>query len=254
MNVIPSWDAEMPPMPAAKSLQLLLLLAVMEGDLQAVRRYLQSSGSVDVTLSPRPNRPGRETLLMFAAEKGMLQIVKLLISSGANVNATNGIGQPALLYAARNNHTSIVSALLRTGANPNLRWAGKDFVLREVACRGVDLRIIKLLLKYGADATAMNSQRRTALHMAVHQGRTDMVKVLLKAGADINARDTFGHGPVTCAVSANHRELVRFLLEAGADPKRQPEGLGLAAWEGRTEIVRQLIELLQGTAPAARSS
>jgi uncharacterized protein len=224
-----------------KSPQVTMLKAVTDGNVRAVRSCLDSGVQVDARLGVRPNRPAQETFLMLAAEKGRSRVVELLLSRGANVDATNDLGQPALLYAARNNQTSIVSTLLKVGANPNLRWAGRDFLLREVACAGIDLRMTRLLLKYGADASAMNSQRRTALHMAAHQGRTDIARLLVKAGADINGRDSFGHGPVTCAVAGKHLDTVRFLLGAGADPKRQPEALGLAAWEGKREFIRLLI-------------
>src|SRR5215204_2833009 len=87
------------PVTSTKSLRVAMLKAVTNDDVQAVRSYLQSTGDVDLRIDARPNRPTRETLLMLAADKGKSKVVKLLISGGANVNATNEIGQSALLYA-----------------------------------------------------------------------------------------------------------------------------------------------------------
>ncbi len=36
--------------------------------------------------------------------------------------------------------------------------------------------------------------------------------------------------------------MFEWLLSAGSDPKLQPEALGFAAWEGRLDFVKQLLQ------------
>ncbi|XZE52528.1 ankyrin repeat domain-containing protein [Planctomycetaceae bacterium SH139] len=220
----------------------LLVEALLVGDTKAVRAQLRDTKSVDVRLPQRKNRPKRETPLMLAAERGCLPIVRLLISLGTNINATNEFRQTALLYAVRENQLSTVNLLLKSGADPNVVMVDGDFVLREAATSSIDLRICRALLKSGADPCSVNKMGGTALHIAAFHGRADVARLLIRAGANVNHRDHHGHGPLTCSISRNHKDVSILLLEHGADPGLQPEALGIAAWEGRLQYVKMLIE------------
>ena len=72
---------------------ILLVDALLSGDIKAVRAQLQGATSVNVRLPQRKNRPARETPLMLAAEQGYLPVVRLLISLGTNINDTNEFRQ-----------------------------------------------------------------------------------------------------------------------------------------------------------------
>lgn len=221
---------------------IMLVEALLSGDIKAVRAQLHGATSVNVRLPQRKNRPARETPLMLAAERGYLPIVRLLISLGTNINEANGFRQPALLYAVRENHVSTVNLLLKSGATPNLVMVDGDFVLREAATSSIDLQICRSLLKSGADPCIANKMGSTALHIAAFHGRADVARLLIRAGANVNHRDRHGHGPLTCAISRNHRNVATLLLENGADPRLQPEALGVAACEGHLQFVEKLIE------------
>lgn len=220
----------------------LLVEAILNGDTKVVRAQLEGAKSVDVRLPQRKNRPARETPLMLAVERGYLPIIRLLISLGTNINLTNEYQQPSLLYAVRKNHVSAVKLLLKSGADPNLVMMDGDFVLREAATGSIDLQVCRSLLTSGADACMANRMGGTALHIAAFHGRADVAQLLIRAGANVNHRDRHGHGPLTCALSRNHKNVIFLLLENGADPRRQPEALGIAAWEGHLHSVKILIE------------
>ena len=226
----------------ARSELILLVNALLSGDIKAVRAELQGATRVNVRLPQRKNRPARETPLMLAAEQGYMPIVRLLISLGTHINETNEFRQPALLYAVRKNHVPTVNLLLKSGADPNLVTVDGDFVLREAATSSIDLQICRSLLKSGADPCFANKMDSTALHIAAFHGRADVARLLIRAGANVNHRDRHGHGPLTCAISRNHKDVANLLLENGTNPRLQPEALGVAAWAGHLRFVELLID------------
>ncbi|MCA9179417.1 MAG: ankyrin repeat domain-containing protein [Planctomycetales bacterium] len=219
-----------------------LLQAILKGEVAEVRRILKDSLQLGTPAPQRRGRPARETFLMVACERGEKAIARMLIEHGGDVNAVNQLRQPSLPYATRANAVEIVSLLLASGADPNASMADGDRPLHEAVRGGIDARITRRLLKAGADPTAASHRGVTPLHLAAMQNRLDVARLLLKAGADPNHRDRYGQGPLTCAILRNNRPIVELLLKSGANPQRQPEALGVAAWEGRLGYVRELIE------------
>jgi ankyrin repeat protein len=85
----------------ARSELILLVNALLNGDIKAVRAQLRGATSVNVHLPQRKNRPARKTPLMLVAKQGYLPIVRLFISLGTNINEANEFRQPSLMYAVR---------------------------------------------------------------------------------------------------------------------------------------------------------
>ena len=67
-----------------------------------------------------------------------------------------------------------------------------------------------------APIDARDSDGRTALMLAVLQGRLDTVVALLGRGADPNVADTSGVTPLQAARAQHQPEMVDALLRAGA--------------------------------------
>jgi ankyrin repeat protein len=67
-----------------------------------------------------------------------------------------------------------------------------------------------------AAVDARDADGRTALMLAVLQGRLDAVVDLLRRGADPNAADTAGVTPLEAARAQQRPEIVDALLHAGA--------------------------------------
>lgn len=86
----------------------------------------------------------------------------------------------------------------------------------------------------------------TWLHVAVDEGKIEVVKRLLAVGADVNAKGgVFKAAAIKHAASEGHTEIVKFLLEAGAEmdvsePERNP--LFGAIYGGHLDIVKLLLE------------
>ena len=82
----------------------------------------------------------------------------------------------------------------------------------------------------------------SALHLAAHYGRLDIVKAHIAAGAHLNAKARNGicNTPLMSAVAGSQIEIVKYLLEQGADvnqtDKENFTAEALAEVEGKPEI------------------
>jgi ankyrin repeat protein len=72
------------------------------------------------------------------------------------------------------------------------------------------------VLESAGQIDARDSEGRTALMLAVLQGRLDSVLALLRRGADPNAADLAGLTPLQAARANQQAEIADALLRAGA--------------------------------------
>ena len=94
-------------------LNLNLLRAAAQGDLDGVRQALESGINVNFQ-----NRFGH-TALMRAAENGRSEIVDLILEKEPDLNMTDQNNETALMKATRGGHLEVVQSLLKEFANIN---------------------------------------------------------------------------------------------------------------------------------------
>lgn len=160
------------------------LNAAAYGTADEVRVMLDSGIDVNVR-----NEGSRETALMTAAGGGNIDTVKLLVERGADVGAKSFEGGTALLVAIEQRRDEVVEYLLSHGANPNDKLAIEPGLtaLCMAAQRGY-LRILKALLKAGADTEKRAGDGSTALANAAFKGHDDVARELIESGADKRAK------------------------------------------------------------------
>jgi ankyrin repeat protein len=78
------------------------------------------------------------------------------------------------------------------------------------------LTVAELVLAEGVDVNATDQDGYTALHLAAQFGHFKMVQWLIAHGAQINTQDRFGNTPLRDASSARHRDVADLLLHHGA--------------------------------------
>ncbi|KDQ07888.1 hypothetical protein BOTBODRAFT_591041 [Botryobasidium botryosum FD-172 SS1] len=84
-----------------------------------------------------------------------------------------------------------------------------------------DLRLVELLLRFGANVHALDDDGECPLHNVVALTGPEailIIKALLVAGADVNAQGRRGDTPLSLAYRYNHPFCVHALIRAGADP------------------------------------
>jgi ankyrin repeat protein len=105
----------------------------------------------------------------------------------------------------------------------------------------VNMKVVRLLVKRGADVNIRLREGWTLLHSAAHHLRKDLAAVLLRAGCDPNAVDVTGQSALMKVLWAFNpkADLIRLLLEHGADPDAKHSGesaIELATRTGQRDL------------------
>jgi ankyrin len=172
--------------------------------------------AVDLNTIPRGGRPDRPSLDKTTS----LQMVEKLLAAGANPNMRLKLPPP---FRNVGNDRGL-DGMLTTGATPLLR-----------AAKALDVPVVELLLKHGADLSLANSRGITPTMTAAGLGSTDAdtrgifttedtqqrsiasLTLLLAAGGDVNAADGRGLTPLHEASRWGWNEVVKFLVAKGAN-------------------------------------
>ncbi|XP_035682106.1 poly [ADP-ribose] polymerase tankyrase-1-like isoform X2 [Branchiostoma floridae] len=122
-----------------------------------------------------------------------------------------------LLAAAQTGSIQGVKAALKDGADIDFEITGT--ALLNAVTRG-DLDMMKLLLRKGASVNKRMNEvdEFTPLHLAAHQGKTEVVELLVYHGATLDVLDSLDNTPLMAAAYNNHVDTVRRLIELGARP------------------------------------
>ena len=218
-----------------------------------------------------PNRregPHSETPLHVATRRFRPVAIELLLNHGAEIDAKTKGGKTSYAHAGRRGFKEIAEQLRVGGAstemneadrlavaivsgrlheaesilasNPDLARTGnpeEDRLLADVAGRN-DTGPVELLIRAGADMTAIGLDSGTPLHQAAWCGQPGNARLLIDAGAPLDVfEETHNSSPIGWAVHGSrysggaegrqdaYVELVRMLRAAGSS-LRYPDGSG----------------------------
>lgn len=142
----------------------------------------------------------KRTALHTAVSAQQVEAVEALIRCGANVNAVDVFNNTPIREAIKLKATAIVKALRGAGAELGLDEPRLAAALCNAATAG-DAEQLELYADAGANVSACDYDRRTALHVAVADGKASCVRVLVRHGADVHAEDRWGATPLSDAQS-----------------------------------------------------
>ena len=212
------------------TLNEILAYAVLADHVPCIRDCLE--GGATVTHEVNINAIGNSTLEAY----------KLLVPAGLNVNEREG-SDGALGWAINARDMPFITFLLQSGALPYLGGIDResplmlaihdnlpsvvkllmdydpyldedDLLLTAIFC--ADVEIIECLLENGLDANEWTddtprSQRWPVLHLAVTEGRLDVVEALLRYGADVEAKDSNGKTALEKAIMIGREDIANVL-------------------------------------------
>ena len=162
-------------------------------------------------LVPPPGQANEElpngiTELMMAAYKGDASMVLELVSTTPDlVNAQNYQNGTALDYAVAGKQTKVIDILLGFGADLDaLDTEGNNLLHKSVLTK--DLERVKFCVELGANLDCPNKSGDTALLIATQNNLTDISLYLITMECDINIVNTTGINAREYAFSHNNSE------------------------------------------------
>ncbi|MDR2443369.1 MAG: ankyrin repeat domain-containing protein [Deltaproteobacteria bacterium] len=175
--------------------QTALLQAIFRYQPLSYIEFLLKSGADPNVLSVNRNWPLHLSIDSSAIEY-RFEVVELLLKYGAKFQIPNARADENVFKAALDHNKDnlrLVNLLLKYGADINqpLKIQSDMYYPPIVLAlyRSGAMDMVCLLLAFGADVNAKDYKSRTALHHATSEGWTSMVKVLVDAGANVKAKD-----------------------------------------------------------------
>uniref|UniRef100_A0A1B0EST4 asparaginase n=1 Tax=Glossina morsitans morsitans TaxID=37546 RepID=A0A1B0EST4_GLOMM len=103
-----------------------------------------------------------------------------------------------------------------------------------------DIQKINNLKAYGADLSGVNSDNRTALHLACHEENMTVVNHLLLNGVSVHIRDRYERTPLLEAIATDNHEIIKLLRNCGAHLTGSSRAIGeqLCAAAARNSLLR----------------
>ena len=218
-----------------------LQFACQENHIEIVRMLLDANAAVDARGQGEFFEFWTPLLLSIMLPQVSYDIVRLLVDANADIHARvledesyPNVEPPdnftSLMVAADGGSGAVVKLLLDRGANVNDHddiWESSPLI---EASREGHWRVVRQLLKRGADPSYSNGNGYTALIEAAGRSRIDVVRVLLQdaplsGGRDIrlNHRDDDGHTALWYVENEHKvatiadKEIAQMLRAAGAE-------------------------------------
>ncbi|AVP87839.1 hypothetical protein phytr_9100 [Candidatus Phycorickettsia trachydisci] len=191
------------------NLNSILHSAAVSEDLKTIQ-YLVKRG-LDITAS---NVKGF-TPLHLAAIFGRTNIVQFLTQQkqfAGNLDIKDSQGDTPLSLAVRNAHLKLVKMLLKQGANPNAQ-NNAGYRLIHLAVISNSTEMLNYLSDQGLRLDILSEDGLLPLHLAAIEGKVKMIQLFRKKGLDINQVDNEGLTPFDLAVKNGQLELVKWYLK-----------------------------------------
>ena len=227
-----------------------LLKALKSGDRSLLTELLDHT-----RLSAEVRENELRIALQTAAGQGDAEFVKALLQKGAKTDLPGDKGVPPLIRAVEKGHTEAVRLLLRhkPKADPNARDKHGRTPLMLAAFNGFN-KILELLLQYGAEVDAVDSdQRTTLLILAADSSKgkwnRETVDIVLATKINVEHVDKIGRTALHWTSATAKDEITTLLLHnlgrhsanVHATTDRGKTALHLAAENNHPETVKLLL-------------
>lgn len=201
-------------------------------------------------VEPRPVEITRvqEPPLVRAAKRGDVAEIRELISKGANVNAADSYGFTVLMFAVADAEGA-VPYRLAAGANVNAKDNVEGATALIIASHPEKIQVVKELVNHGANVNAMSKYGQAPLMTAAASCSVPLVRYLLQKGANAAEKNARGGTALIPAVASRCADVAKVLLDAGADVNvRDAKGQTLLEFATRNHDARMVRVLRQAGA------
>lgn len=189
------------------------------------------------------------TPLWLAIFKNDTIAVNLLIRFNADINYPEKKGMHPIMVGCMANSYESVKILLENGVDVNWKSeASRNQQPIRFASVGGSLKLVKLLISYGADIESTPDDKGTPLLASLHAKKFEIAEYYFSVGANVNVVGRDGETVIHEAIKTGNPEMVRLAVKYKAPMDyRDPKGkttLELAKQSGDRvilEIVKKAI-------------
>ena len=186
--------------------------AVPAGDLDTIRTLIERG------LDPNVGTYDGRSALHVAAAVGHVQAAALLIELGADMEQRDRWSSTPLEVAVDRKQAAVAALLKAKGARLELSHPASRL---HGAVRRGDMDEIALLLSLGIPVSAVDHDRRSALHISAAAGNDLVAKLLISSLAEVNAQDRWGRTPLDDAIDAHSTLVIQLLMRSSARPDKR---------------------------------
>eukprot|EP01132_Coremiostelium_polycephalum_P007916 gene7916-9742_t len=199
--------------------QNILHLVAMHGTLDTMRFLLKKKYLVyeDKKISIDICDKEGYTPLLCAINQGRFDISEKLISKGANPNARTSSGSTPLhlltKYCYDPKSIKLANILIEAGGYINHKDSKFETPLHRATLHQDNIEFIRLLLRNGANPNIVNKRGRTCQHIAIEDGRLDVLELFLYYGATFHTTVSQIPSPLECGLASNKVQIQNFFSE-----------------------------------------
>jgi ankyrin len=178
-----------------------------------------------------------------AARHGAWPTIARALAEGLNPNSVQIYGQPLLSVVAAEAPLKIVAATLKAGADANAENLRRETSL----FFATDPRIVRALLKGGANPNHLSRLGDAPLHVFATAGHAAAIGAMLESGVDVEIRTEDGQTPLALAVQNLRMTAVEVLLSHKANPNvagKKSDTLLHVACRQRTQSAVKIVNML----------
>ena len=214
-----------------------LMEAVQNGSSASMERLI-NAGADPITR----NNTG-DTPLHTAVSLQRDDLVTILLNNGAPIHARNSSGITPFRIALSTSPAMVATLLTKD----RITMADDEGLspLHIALMQRTSAEMIRIIINRGCRISAVDSEGRTPLRLALDMNALEEAKTLADAGSDVFAPAVDGKTPASTALDRGEKE-VRSLFSGNAVTSKDSTGntvLHYAAQTGRTDLIAVLLEL-----------
>jgi len=177
--------------------------------------------------------------------------LNLLIKYKTDLNFTDKNGMHPIMIAALNDSYECVKIMLENGVDVN--WKSKNASRNQqpirFASQGGSLKLIKLLLEYGANIESTPDDKATPLLSSIHARKFDIARYLFSKGANTAVIGRDGETVIHEAIKTGNPKMVELAIKYNAPLNfKDPDGkstMQLAKQSGNVKIKSMIKQALR---------